>query len=295
MRTPILMTVIVSLITLTSAALGLYVWLFAYAMLRDPTWRHLITLLFLWQTQTGAAFALAAALIGAGVILHQTQANRRQEEEQRERRATALRAVLPLTLSELSDYAAVCASRLAQLLELGRAGPEQPRGLLRESSEAAFRDRARSLKLPSIPTGLVGQLTELIEATKPAHIKPFVILIRRLQIQHARGRNIQKQANDKDGLLPLTIDLRTNLVGGVIDAAEVFVRCSELFPYARGETSAPPTAITSAQVKKALFFLMPGVLADVREIEQAIDAREKSKSGENGGVPLPTSSGPSGD
>jgi hypothetical protein len=35
---------------------------------------HLTTLLFLWQTQTGAAFALVAALIGAAAIWQQTQA-----------------------------------------------------------------------------------------------------------------------------------------------------------------------------------------------------------------------------
>lgn len=77
-----------------------------------PTWKHLIELLYLWQAQTGAAFALAAAVLGAIVIPHQTGTTRRLEETRRTRRADTLRAVLPLILTELADYAANCAGFL---------------------------------------------------------------------------------------------------------------------------------------------------------------------------------------
>jgi uncharacterized membrane protein len=48
-------------------------------MLRQFTLNHLITLLYLWQAQTEAAFAIAAAaLIGAMAVLGQTAATGRR-------------------------------------------------------------------------------------------------------------------------------------------------------------------------------------------------------------------------
>ena len=42
--------------------------LFARSVFRLSTLQHLITPLVVWQTQMGAAFALAAALVGASAI-----------------------------------------------------------------------------------------------------------------------------------------------------------------------------------------------------------------------------------
>jgi hypothetical protein len=105
----------------TLAAFGVYVWLFVRSMNRHH-WalEHLIALLYLWQTQTGAAFALAAAGLGAIVILHQTGSTRRLEEMRRERRAAALRAMLPLDLMELITYAATCARMFARYVVRGK-------------------------------------------------------------------------------------------------------------------------------------------------------------------------------
>jgi hypothetical protein len=110
-------------------------------------------LLFLWQTQTGAAFAIAAAGVGARVILDQTATTRRLDERRRERRATALRAVLPLDLMELTDYTSKCAAIYGDLL----ARPNQ------------FNIHAPDLPFPPLPEGLASRLTELIEATDPDH------------------------------------------------------------------------------------------------------------------------------
>jgi hypothetical protein len=61
-------------------ALLLYGALFLRSMGRHGwTLDHLTALLFLWQTQTAAAFALLAALVGSAALVHQTLAAQRRE------------------------------------------------------------------------------------------------------------------------------------------------------------------------------------------------------------------------
>jgi hypothetical protein len=251
--------VTVGVLVPTLVALAVYVLLLVRSMLRHPTLDHLIALLFLWQTQTGAAFAVAAAFIGAAVILHQTAATRQLEETRRMRRAAGLRAVLPLALSELCDYAARCAEISAGLLAQPNSSPVRALGLI----------------IPSLPDGLVSALTDLIEASEPDHAKPLIALVRQVQIQHARMRDMQRRAGSQTGSLLL----RANVVGRVIDSAEVYARCESLFAYARGEATAPAAPIKADDVKRALF-PMPTGLADTSELESEID--RYAKDGQNG-------------
>jgi hypothetical protein len=111
-------------------------------------------------------------------------------------------------------------------------------------------------------------ITELIEATEPEHARPLIVLIRRLQIHHARVRDIQRRANDKSG----SILLWTNVVGSMIGAAEIHARCGKLFAYSRGDAEAPAAAISVADVQQALSLMPPG-LPVMEELEQAIEER----------------------
>jgi hypothetical protein len=255
-RWPSLTTTIAYLIAIpTSAALGLYGWLFLRSMLRHPTLEHLIVLLSLWQAMTGAAFAIAAALLGAGVILYQTQEARHLADERRKRRAVALRAVLPLALMELSGYAIECATILMRGLRT------KPNGLHVDSEPPeAIHVPPGALLVPPVPNGLESRLTELIETTACNHTRPLIVLIRRLQIQQGRAREMGGRG---------TVT-RADLIGGVIDAAEIFARCSKLFPYARGETDAPVSALTSNFVKQVLWAMsidLPDMEPLIKEIE----------------------------
>jgi hypothetical protein len=238
----------------TLAGLGVYCWLFARSMSRTPTLGHLITLLSLWQTQTGAAFAIAAALIGATVILHQTDTTRRLEDTRRTRRAAALRAVLPLALMELSDYAARCAELHAELLAQPKTRPI----------------RATSLLFPPLPDGLVGQLIELIETIEQDHARPLIVLVRRLQIHQARTRDTQRRAASQLG----NVLVWSNVVGRVIDAVEIYARCDKLFIYARGEAGIPAALISSDDVRRALL-LLPGALPEMEELERESTAARR--------------------
>ena len=89
-------------------------------MLRHWTLEHLIALLFLWQTQMGAAFAIAAALLGAGAILYQTETTQRLEEARRkqakdaelETRATELQNLRQALHTEVALTASQCLKTL---------------------------------------------------------------------------------------------------------------------------------------------------------------------------------------
>ena len=150
--------------------LVLYGGLFLRSMLRDPTLKHLIELLVVWQTQTGAAIAVAAAFIGARAVIHQTKTTERIEADKKARRAVAIRAVLPLTLAELEDYA----TRSAEIYL--RLSPEWERILF----------KVEAVRFPPIPEGLPGRMVDLIEASDPSHGKPLIALIRGVQIHHSR-------------------------------------------------------------------------------------------------------------
>jgi len=204
----------------------------------------------LWQTQTGAAFAIAAALIGAAVVLDQTATTRGLEEMRRARRATALRAVLPLVLTELTDYAACCAAINARLLA--------------QLSSSAITDP--DLEFPALPAKMADRLTDLIEASELNHARPLIVLSKRVQIHHARMRDTRRRATSKDG----SILVRANVVHRVIDSAEIYARCDKLFLYARGGAVGPAAAITPNDVKRALRLIITG-LPDAEELNNEID------------------------
>jgi hypothetical protein len=106
--------------TPTLAASGLYIFLFLRSMHRHPTLEHLIVLLSLWQTQTGAAFAIAAALLGAVAILYQTETTQRLEEARRkqakdaelETRATEVQNLRQALHTEVAMTASQCLKTL---------------------------------------------------------------------------------------------------------------------------------------------------------------------------------------
>jgi hypothetical protein len=237
-----------------------YVGLFLRSMVRLLTLPHLIALLFLWQAQMGAAFALAAALIGAIAIVRQTEATERRAEERRQRRATALRAVLPLLLSELNDYAASCANIFAQVLESNEDAPwTWPTGKAAPGSTTFA--TGVPVMIPPLPSGLVGQLIDLIETIPPDHARPLVTLVKRVQIQHSRALALQQRIlSPRQGQMVV----RSNVLACLIDAIEVHARCARLFPYARGEIMAPPAVVSTDDVQgSALLAVYAPVLDEV--------------------------------
>jgi hypothetical protein len=230
-----------------------YFGLFVRSVFRQPTLPHLTALLLLWQGQVGAAFALAAALIGAIAIVRQTRATEQQAEERRERRATALRAVLPLMLSELTDYARRCADLFAEVLTHAEGrNPSIGHGwgwpMDRQAPGATPFHPLAPRPIPSLPDGFVGRLTDLIETITLNQARPLVSLVKRVQIQRRRALTLQQRIlRPRQG----EIVVRTNVIASLIDAIEVHARCDRLFPYARGEVTVPPAEVSADDVQQS--------------------------------------------
>ena len=110
--------------------------------------------------------------------------------------------------------------------------------------------------VPQLPSGFVGQLTDLIEAIPPDHARPLITLVKRVQFQHARALDLQQRIlSPRPGGV---IVLRMNVLHCLIDAIEVRARCDKLLPYARGKMQAPPAAVSADDVQRAAFFQTMG-------------------------------------
>jgi hypothetical protein len=265
----------------TVAASAMYVLLFVTAIVRHPT--HLIVLLFNWQTQTGAAFAIAAAWIGALAVVHQTRATERQAEERRKRRAHALRSVLPLLLSELSDYAERCAEIVDKVLRnYGDRVSISHRQQSRISPPVVIQslDWPKDRSIPPLPSGFTEQLTDLIEVIPPAYAKPLIELIRCVQLQHSRAMTWQREV-----LRETRSVLYSNLITSLVRTCEVHARCTALSDYAHNITAQPPPPTISArEVKDAAFSLagtgmvMDGVISEIERLwpEQGLSSPRRS-------------------
>lgn len=237
-----------------------YATLFLRSMRRNPTMEHLTALLYEWQTQTGAAFALCAALASVLVIADQTRSirqheeqRREREEKQHERKVEALRALLPFTLLELFDYAKQSAHATAALLV------EDQHGCIVHKGKPC----------PQLPGGLADQMTRPIQEIGSDYARPLIIVVTQLQIHHSR---LQETMRPSDPTWPLT---RHNVLGRIVDSAEICARIGAIFPYARGETQEPPPPISADHVKNILIIMSMEPRYD-SDLHSEIDRRTNS-------------------
>ena len=235
---------------LTLAGLALYAVLLIQSLMQDFSRRHLVALLFGWQTQTSAAFAVAAALIGGAAVVHQTENVRRTEKEERGRKATAARAMLPHALVEVTGYAEECAAIYVPLLALHVSAVV-----------------TTPLSFPPFPAGAAEALGQAIEVITFDEAAPIATLADEIQIMRTRLRdNAIASARAGRGVL-----LRANIPGCLVELGVLYARCERLLTYARDRADAPAYATTPDDVRQAVMS-MP--IPNSTEIELEIAARE---------------------
>lgn len=214
----------------------------------------LVKFFYDWQQLLGGLFALAAAAVGWVAINRQVRQVDEQERERLRRRYDAARAVLPLALSSIHEYASQCAASLLQV-HLGQA---------RNTSVGVVHWRP-----PPVPSSTMVELREMIEVSSPAQATPITRLLSRIQVQAAR-------------LYTMSCHFQQGAGGGTMqylgDTIEIAALASALFKYARGLEDSPSSDEPSRDEMKSAAVEL-GVDANIAPIVHSwIDSRYKAKA-----------------
>jgi hypothetical protein len=225
---------------------------FVLAWRRDLSFGHATQMLYLWQGVLGAALAIVAAGVGAAAVVMQTSAARRLDDQRRARRARALWAASPLSLSAVCDYATACVREL-----------EKGRAVLDAELDAAPRPPV-DLVAPPLPADLTPGFVGIIETSPEPEGEALSTLLRELQVQHARIAShcaVARGEGRRNAIL-----LRHNFDSGVCDAAVIHARASALFDFARGETTGLPGPLSGDNLLLSLRIMLGEVPDGVRDL-----------------------------
>jgi hypothetical protein len=183
-----------------------------------------------YQTLLTGFIALAAAAIAYRSVREQTTQADNAFWERLKREELAARAVLPLTLSSLAQYAEECAQAVQSLL------PSDPKQTWVDDRLAA---------IPLLPEGAIPNLTAVIESATPTAGQRLADLVAALQVQRAR---LLGCVDRRDGHVLSAHDLLQRLV----EAGELYAGIAGAFDYARRRSNAIDLDLTSSRVRQAL-------------------------------------------
>lgn len=158
-----------------------------------------------WQNLLAGLSAIFAAWIGASAIARQMRQADEQEEDRLRRKHASARALLPLALSGLSEYAQECADRLT---------------VLHYSAQTSLAAGVKAFRAPEIPSTAVAGLQAMVEAASILEVPAFSIILSLLQIQAARLRSVRVGSNPNN----VGITTVANVEQYMIDTADIVAR-----------------------------------------------------------------------
>lgn len=175
-----------------------------------------------WQTLIGGGFAIFAALLGGAFVLAQIHVAKMQEAERLERRHAAARALAPMALSGLMEYARGCGRALRRVYLATRA-------------EAVREAEMQGFELPAVPTASIDLLVQLIEAAPSEIGEAIADLLAELQVQDGRLRSTKADVLDPQNAMRSVMKIA--LDDFIIDAASIYARCEGMLDYSRREST----------------------------------------------------------
>ncbi|MGY4395285.1 hypothetical protein ACVWZA_000446 [Sphingomonas sp. UYAg733] len=193
-----------------------------------------------WQTLIAGILAILAALLGAGLVYHQTRQTRAIEEDRLQRRNAAARSTLPLVLSSIMNYARQVAAGMRQLY-------------LSSVGNHIDRDQLLAWDIPTVPQGETAALATVIEAAANDTADVIADLLGHLQVQSGRIREMQ--ANAAAGTPGRRNILKTALEEYLLDVADLHARCELLLDYARREAETVQAKPGAEDLLRALFLM----------------------------------------
>ncbi|MBY5760931.1 hypothetical protein HFO07_30525 [Rhizobium leguminosarum] len=180
---------------------------------------------------TGLA-AVGAAFVSIKAVRDQIRQAEQIEADRNRARHDAARAVLPLALSGICQYAIACSAEL--------------RTLMNQCRDNRLPSNAAIPTFPDLPPGAIESLKEFIEYSSEQDRKFVAALVSKIQVQMARLQGMR--SDHPRG----TMVLRANIEDHILDAAEIYGRASALFNFARGDSDEMPTQLNAVDVYPAL-------------------------------------------
>ncbi|MGN6311723.1 MAG: hypothetical protein ACTHNN_19455 [Xanthobacteraceae bacterium] len=187
-----------------------------------------------WQTLIGSLIAIAAALVAVWNTTRTLKNGRELEAFRRCKKRDAIRSVLPLALSEISDYAESCADALSPLE--GKCDE----GLLHHHDVSAP-------ELPPLPTSSIQVFSEFIEFADEIDVSVVTRLVGKVQILQARLRSLRTKI-----LQQSEVTGESTIQDLIVDTAILYAYASACYDYGRGKVATMPTTIDWAGVRSAL-------------------------------------------
>jgi hypothetical protein len=189
-----------------------------------------------WQSLAAAFVASIAAYIAFQNTSRSLRHAEGLEKHRRSRKHAAIRAVLPLALAQVTEYAEQSAHTLNDLV--GKCiGEKLPAMTAPESL------------VQPLPSETLKTLTDFIEYSDNVDVGVIEATISWIQIHDARLRSIVKENRDPSGE---HLVLRTQLVARIIDAASIYAGTATAYDYARRRSANLPRILLWEGVRNAL-------------------------------------------
>lgn len=189
-----------------------------------------------WQTLLAATVALGAASVAYWNTQRTLAHSESLEAHRRERKHTALRAVLPLALAEIGSYADQTARNLLALIVQCREETLPP-------------DSVGDDFVPALPSDTLKSLADFIEFSDSVNIDVLASTVAVVQIHHSRLLGLRL---DNHAPLRSRIITRSNLEESIVDAAIIQAGAASAFNYARRRRAEMPDALLWDDVTRAL-------------------------------------------
>jgi hypothetical protein len=219
-----------------------------------------------WQTLIGGLVAIGAAWYAGRVVRGQIKAAAGQETVRYNRRLNAVRSLLPLTLSGMSDYArnaAVCLMGAVLGFRLLEGQEQTPQ-----------------ITPPDVPGDLVTQIAAMIEATDDVNvIRMLRKMIGEVQVLNSRMQGLQMEL-ELEPVGPRQALLQ-NIDIYLLQCAVIYAQCSAMFEFARFEADTVPESLPWEEVFTAFAVMRVREYEYPRLFEFCARAREEGRNPES--------------
>ncbi len=208
-------------------ALMLFVLLGAWLGILGPMPDGFTKWLHGWQTLIAAVVAAVAVIVAFKNTDRSLAHAESLETNRRRRKHAAVRAVLPLALSQVIAYAERSARSLNDLVSKC-AGETLPAGVTTESL------------IEPLPSETLKSLADFIEFTDTTSVEVLESTFAWIQIFDSRMRALAQHNNDP---AKTWVVVRTEIENLIVDAATIYAGVASAFDYARRRQAQMPTEL----------------------------------------------------